>query len=93
VSANEELDPEHEALLADLIGLALLVMLETLTPAERRSFVLHDVFSVPFEEVAPIVGRTPAAARQLASRARGYKRTPEPSTTCFRSQVSPWSRP
>ncbi len=63
-------DPEHEALLADSIGLALLVVLETLTPAERLAFVLHDMFAVPFDEIAPIVDRSPAAARQLASRAR-----------------------
>jgi RNA polymerase sigma-70 factor (ECF subfamily) len=63
-------DPEHEALLADSVGLALLVVLETLAPAERVAFVLHDVFAVPFDEIAPIVGRSPGAARQLASRAR-----------------------
>ncbi|MEX1157649.1 MAG: sigma-70 family RNA polymerase sigma factor [Thermomicrobiales bacterium] len=63
-------DPEHEALLADSVGLALLVVLETLAPAERLAFVLHDMFAVPFDEIAPIVGRTPTAARQLASRAR-----------------------
>jgi RNA polymerase sigma factor (sigma-70 family) len=63
-------DPEREALLADSVGVALLVVLETLTPAERLSFVLHDLFAVPFEEIAPIVDRTPVAARQLASRAR-----------------------
>jgi RNA polymerase sigma-70 factor (ECF subfamily) len=63
-------DPEQEALLADSVGLALLVVLEALTPAERIAFVLHDMFAVPFEEIAPIVERTPAAARQLASRAR-----------------------
>jgi RNA polymerase sigma factor (sigma-70 family) len=63
-------DPEQEALLADSVGLALLVVLETLTPAERLAFVLHDMFSVPFDEIAPIVGRSPDAARQLASRAR-----------------------
>ncbi|MHB1739072.1 MAG: sigma-70 family RNA polymerase sigma factor [Actinomycetes bacterium] len=62
--------PEDEALLADSVGLALLVVLDTLAPAERLAFVLHDVFAVPFEEIAPIVGRTPVAARQLASRAR-----------------------
>ncbi len=62
--------PEDEAVLADSVGLALLVVLDTLTPAERLAFVLHDVFAVPFEEVGPIVGRSPAAARQLASRAR-----------------------
>src|SRR3954447_26319637 len=63
-------DPEHEALLADAVGLALLVVLDTLTPAERLAFVLHDMFSVPFEQIAPIVERSPEAARQLASRAR-----------------------
>jgi RNA polymerase sigma factor (sigma-70 family) len=63
-------DPEHEALLADSVGLALLVVLETLTPAERLAFVLHDMFGVPFDEIAPIVDRSPEAARQLASRAR-----------------------
>ncbi|CAA9541033.1 MAG: Putative RNA polymerase sigma factor [uncultured Thermomicrobiales bacterium] len=63
-------DPEHQALLADAVGPALLVVLDTLTPAERLAFVLHDMFAVPFDEIAPIVGRSPAAARQLASRAR-----------------------
>ena len=70
VSREDGLDPEHEALLADSVGLALLVVLETLAPAERLAFVLHDMFDVPFDEIAPIVGRSPAAARQLASRAR-----------------------
>src|SRR5947199_5230861 len=63
-------DPEHEALLADSVGLALLIVLETLTPAERLAFVLHDMFAVPFEEIATIVERSPEATRQLASRAR-----------------------
>jgi len=63
-------DPEHEALLADSVGVALLVVLDTLTPPERLAFVLHDIFAVPFDEIAPIVDRTPEAARQLASRAR-----------------------
>jgi RNA polymerase sigma factor (sigma-70 family) len=63
-------DPEHEALLADSVGLALLVVLETLGPSERLAFVLHDIFAVPFDEIAPIVDRSPEAARQLASRAR-----------------------
>ncbi|TMA22509.1 MAG: sigma-70 family RNA polymerase sigma factor [Deltaproteobacteria bacterium] len=63
-------DPEYEAVLADSVGLALLVVLERLAPAERLAFVLHDMFAIPFEEIAPIVGRSPAAARQLASRAR-----------------------
>ena len=63
-------DPEHEALLADSVGVALLVVLETLGAAERLAFVLHDIFAVPFDEIAPIIERTPEAARQLASRAR-----------------------
>jgi len=62
--------PEHQALLAESVGLALLVVLETLGPAERLAFVLHDMFAVPFDEIAPIVGGSPTAARQLASRAR-----------------------
>jgi RNA polymerase sigma factor (sigma-70 family) len=70
VSREGGTDPEHEALLADSVGLALLVLLETLPPAERLAFVLHDMFAVPFDEIAAIVGRSPAAARQLASRAR-----------------------
>jgi RNA polymerase sigma factor (sigma-70 family) len=69
-SRGDGTDPEHEALLADSVGLALLVVLEKLSPAERLAFVLHDMFGVPFEEIAPIVGRSPSAARQLASRAR-----------------------
>ena len=70
VSPEEGMDPEQEALLGDSVGLAMLVVLDALTPAERVSFVLHDVFAIPFDEIAPIVGRTPTAARQLASRAR-----------------------
>ena len=70
VSPADGPNPEQEAILADSVGLALLVVLETLTPAERLAFVLHDVFGVPFDEIAPIVNRTPTAARQLASRAR-----------------------
>ncbi|HYW90517.1 MAG TPA: sigma-70 family RNA polymerase sigma factor, partial [Chloroflexota bacterium] len=70
VSRADSGDPEHEVLLTDSVGLALLVVLEALAPAERVAFVLHDVFAVPFEEIAPIVGRSPIAARQLASRAR-----------------------
>ena len=69
-SRSDGTDPESQALLADSVGLALLVVLEMLTPDERLAFVLHDMFAVPFEEIAPMVGRTPAAARQLASRAR-----------------------
>jgi RNA polymerase sigma factor (sigma-70 family) len=67
---SEHSHPEHEVLVADSVGLALLVVLETLTPAERLAFVLHDVFGVPFDEIAPVVDRTPEAARQLAARAR-----------------------
>jgi RNA polymerase sigma-70 factor (ECF subfamily) len=75
-------DPEHEALLADSVGLALLVVLETLSPGERLAFVLHDMFAVPFEEIASILDRSPEATRQLASRARrrvqGERTTPDP---------------
>jgi RNA polymerase sigma-70 factor (ECF subfamily) len=70
VARERRLDPEHEALLADSVGLALLVVLDTLSPAERVAFVLHDTFELPFDEIARIIGRTPTAARQLASRAR-----------------------
>jgi RNA polymerase sigma factor (sigma-70 family) len=70
LSPEAGIDPEQEALLGDSVGLALLAVLDALTPAERVAFVLHDVFAVPFGEIAPIVGRSPAAARQLASRAR-----------------------
>src|SRR5579859_2363170 len=81
-SREDGIDPEHEVLLADAVGLALLVVLETLAPAERLAFVLHDLFDVPFDEIAPIVGRSPAAARQLASRARrrvkGLAPAPDP---------------
>jgi RNA polymerase sigma factor (sigma-70 family) len=79
VSREDGVDPEHEALLADSVGLALLVVLETLAPAERLSFVLHDMFGVPFDEIAPIVGRSPAAARQLASRGRRRVRGASPA--------------
>jgi RNA polymerase sigma-70 factor (ECF subfamily) len=78
VEYGDQTDPEHEALLADSVGLALLVVLETLTPAERLSFVLHDMFGISFDEIAPIVDRTPANARQLASRARRRVRGAEP---------------
>ncbi|GAA3223182.1 sigma-70 family RNA polymerase sigma factor [Dactylosporangium siamense] len=70
VSLAPTVDPEHEAILADDVGQAMLVVLDTLTPAERLAFVLHDLFAVPFEDIATVVGRTPAAARQLASRGR-----------------------
>jgi RNA polymerase sigma-70 factor (ECF subfamily) len=91
VSNEKGVDPEHQALLADSVGLALLVVLETLTPAERLAFVLHDMFAMPFEDIAPIVDRTPAAARQLASRARrrvqGSAPTPDPDISRQREVV------
>ncbi|PXY22672.1 RNA polymerase sigma factor SigJ [Prauserella muralis] len=70
VERPDDVDPEHEAVLADSVGLALLVVLETLSPAERLAFVLHDLFAMPFDEIAPIIGRTEVATRKLASRAR-----------------------
>src|SRR5579872_1139865 len=81
--------PEAEALLADSIGPALLVILHTLAPAERLAFVLHDMFAVPFDDIAPIVGRSPAAARQLASRARRRVQgvTPVPGTDLTRQRA------
>jgi RNA polymerase sigma factor (sigma-70 family) len=88
VSREDGLDPEHEALLADSVGLALLVVLERLAPAERLAFVLHDMFAVPFDEIAPIVGRSPTAARQLASRARRRVQgsAPEPDVDLARQR-------
>jgi RNA polymerase sigma factor (sigma-70 family) len=81
VSREDGIDPEQEALLADSVGLALLVVLDTLAPAERLAFVLHDLFAMPFDEIAPIVGRSSTAVRQLASRARrrvqGAARVPD----------------
>jgi RNA polymerase sigma factor (sigma-70 family) len=79
VSREDDVDPEQEALRADSVSLALLVVLETLNPAERLAFVLHDMFDVSFEEIAPIVGRSPTAARQLASRARRRVRGAAPA--------------
>jgi RNA polymerase sigma-70 factor, ECF subfamily len=83
--------PEHEALLADSVGLALLVLLETLTPAQRLAFVLHDMFAVPFDQIAPIVDRSPEATRQLASRARrqvqGERTAPDPDLDRQREAV------
>ena len=81
VSLDRETDPEQEALLADSVGLALLVVLETLTPAERLSFVLHDMFAVPFEEIAPIVGRTPQAAGNSQAGAGAAYKVPRPTPT------------
>ena len=84
-------DPEQEAVLADSVGLALLVVLDTLSPAERLAFVLHDMFDLPFDDIAPIVGKSPAAARQLASRARrrvkGADAAPDPDVTRQRRVV------
>ena len=91
VSREDGVDPEHEALLADSVGLALLVVLDTLPPAERLAFVLHDMFAVPFDEIAPIVGRSATAARQLASRARrrvqGAETAPDPDRARQREVV------
>ena len=87
---SESKDPEQEALLADSVGLALLVVLDKLTPPERLAFVLHDMFAVPFEEIGPIVGRSAEAARQLASRARRRVRgggTPDPNLVRQREVV------
>jgi RNA polymerase sigma factor (sigma-70 family) len=80
VTVGDQSDPEQESLLADSVGLALLVVLETLAPAERLAFVLHDMFGMPFEEIAPIVDRSPAATRQLASRARRRVRGARPES-------------
>jgi RNA polymerase sigma factor (sigma-70 family) len=89
ISRADGTDTEHDALLADSVGLALLVVLETLNPAERLAFVLHDMFAVPFDEIARIVGRSPAATRQLASRARRrvQGQAPVPDTDVRRQRV------
>ena len=91
VDPTDGTDPEHEALLADSVGLALLVVLETLSPPERLAFVLHDMFAVPFDEIAPIVDRSPEATRQLASRARrrvqGARAVPDPDVDRQREVV------
>ena len=80
IVADGDIEPVQEALLADSVGLALLVVLDHLSPAERLAFVLHDMFEFPFEKIAPMLGRTPTAARQLASRARRHRRSrPRPS--------------
>nr|WP_157641229.1 sigma-70 family RNA polymerase sigma factor [Longispora albida] len=92
ISYEDSADPEREAELADSVGLALMVVLGTLSPAERLSFVLHDMFAVPFEEIAPVLGKTPAATRQLASRARrrvqGHAPVPDPDLGRQREVVS-----
>ena len=91
VTRPDGTDPEHQALVADGVGLALLVVLDTLTPAERLAFVLHDLFAVPFDEIAAILGRSPAATRQLASRARrrvqGAAPAPDPDRRRQRAVV------
>jgi RNA polymerase sigma factor (sigma-70 family) len=91
-SSQDQIGPEQEALLADSVGLALLVVLDTLAPAERLAFVLHDMFAVPFDEIAPIVGRSTTAARQLASRARrrikGVATVPDADLTRQREVVN-----
>ncbi|MFH8388866.1 RNA polymerase sigma factor SigJ [Streptomyces sp. NPDC018036] len=88
VSPLDRIDPEQEVLLADSVGLALLVVLETLEPAERLAFVLHDMFAVPFDDIAPVVGRNAAATRQLASRARRRVKgaAPEPERDVVRQR-------
>jgi RNA polymerase sigma factor (sigma-70 family) len=94
VTTGEEIDPAHQAMVADAVGLALQVVLESLDPAERLALVLHDMFAVPFDQIAPIVGRSPAAARQLASRARRAVRrgAPEPERDLARQRdvVDAW---
>jgi RNA polymerase sigma factor (sigma-70 family) len=87
VTSEDGVDPEFAAILADSVGLALLVVLDTLTPAERLAFVLHDMFAVPFDEIAPIIGRSSTATRQLASRARRrIQATPVPDTDLNRQR-------
>jgi RNA polymerase sigma factor (sigma-70 family) len=93
ISPEGQLQPDEEVLLADSVGLALQVVLDTLSPAERLAFVLHDMFDLPFDEIAPMVGRSPEAARQLASRARrrvreGESRTPDPDPVRQRAVVN-----
>ncbi len=88
VSFDDHVDPEHEALLADSVGLALLVVLDRLAPAERLAFVLHDMFAVPFDDIATLLDRSPAAARQLASRARRRVHgAPEPDADLTRQRA------
>jgi len=91
ISWEEGIDPEEEAVMADSVGLALLVVLQTLAPAERLAFVLHDMFALPYDDIASVVGRSPAAARQLASRARrrvqGTAPEPDPDLAAQRQAV------
>jgi RNA polymerase sigma factor (sigma-70 family) len=96
VSTNSGSDPEHEALLADAVGIALQVVLDALNPAERLAFVLHDMFAIPFDEIAVLVDRSPEATRQLASRARHRVRatapTPDPDLNRQRAVVDAYFR-
>lgn len=87
VSRADGLDPEQEILLADSVGIALMVVLETLSPAERLAFVLHDMFAVPFDEIAPVLGRSAATTRQLASRARRRVQGAEPAPDTDRTRL------
>jgi RNA polymerase sigma-70 factor (ECF subfamily) len=95
VSRDDAVGPEQEVLMADSVGLALLVVLDTLTPRERLAFVLHDMFGVPFDEIAPIVGRSPLAAAQLASRARSRVRgaAPLPDADLGRQPIDVFADP
>ena len=98
VSREDGVDPEHEALLADSVGLALLVVLETLAPAERLAFVLHDMFAVPFDEIAPIVGplpgrRAPAREPRATARTGGARRRRTPISTASERWSTPSSPP
>ena len=90
---QDRIDPEEEALLADSIGQALLIVLDTLSPAERLAFVLHDLFDVPFNEVAPIVGRSEAATRKLASHARRRVREAAKGKEAIIQETEKWSTP
>lgn len=87
LSRADGLDPEHEMLLADSVGIALMVVLDTLSPAERLAFVLHDLFAVPFDEIAPVLGRSAATTRQLASRARRRVHGAEPAPDTDRARL------
>ncbi|MGW2548267.1 sigma-70 family RNA polymerase sigma factor, partial [Kitasatospora sp. NPDC001574] len=99
IGGAQAVDPEHEILMADSVGIALMIVLETLSPAERLAFVLHDLFSVPFDEIAPVLGRTAASTRQLASRARRCMAqnrksiaTKVPRTIPLRKSASSWAK-
>ena len=97
MAGDSRIDPEEEAVLADSVGLALYVVMDALTPAERVSFVLHDVFEIPFDAIAAILGRSTAATKMLASRARGRLRSARPTADATRrpgrSSTRSWRRP